>query len=166
MTNRTFASWVEPVASLLAERRREVIAFARSAPVELWGWPSEVPAWTCKDILSHLAGGNDRILQTVLRSVTARAPVNPSLLQVDTDAENARGVEERRDWPIDALIAALEKDGDEVQDLLSRLTEEDEQLGEPGVPMSLADFLHIVQSEQHDLLHLQQIRRARRGDQP
>ena len=166
MTQRSFASWVEPVAAVLAEDRRQVISFARSAPAALWGRPSEVPGWTYKDILAHLAGGNDLVLQRLLGAAVAREPLDPSLFGLKTDAENARGVAARRGWPVDRLVAELERDGDEVQDLLSQLREEDEGLGRDVLPLSIGGFLRIVEEERHDRLHLEQLRAGWRTGQP
>lgn len=158
MADREFASWVRPIAATLAEDRRQVIAFARSAPADLWDRPSIVDGWTHKDILAHAAGGNDQILQEFLRSVAACGPLDPALFQLDTDAENERGVAERRDWPVERLIAELEQGGDEVQELLSCVREEDEDLGQNVLPVSLGRFLRIVEEERHDRLHLEQLR--------
>jgi uncharacterized protein (TIGR03083 family) len=157
MAGRTFASWVGPIATMLAEGRRQVIAFARSAPPDLWDRPSAVDGWTHKDILAHLAGGNDQVLQQLLRSVAAGEPLDPALFQPDTDAENERGVAERRDWPVDRLIAELARGGDEVQELLSCVRETDEDLGQDELPVSLGGFLRIVEEERHDRLHLEQL---------
>lgn len=109
MTKRTFAAWVAPVAAAKADERRRVLAFVRPAPVKLWDQPSDVPGWTYQDILAHLAGGNDLVLQRLLRVVVAREPVDPMLLDADTDVENARGVAERRSWSLARLIAELER---------------------------------------------------------
>jgi hypothetical protein len=158
MADREFASWVGPMAATLAEDRRQVIAFARAAPPDLWDRSSAVDGWTNKDILAHLAGGNDQILQRLLQSVAAGAPLDPALFQLDTDAENERGVAERRNWPVDRLIAELERDGDEVQGLLSCVREEDVDLGRGVLPGSLSGFLRIVDEERHDRLHLEQLR--------
>jgi Mycothiol maleylpyruvate isomerase N-terminal domain len=158
MPERTFVEWVEPIAATLAEDRRQVIAFARSASAEIWAQSSDVDGWSYKDILAHLAGGNDLMLQRLLRSVVAHEPLDPSLPHLDTDVENARGVEARRDWPLEALIAELERDGDEVQDLLARLTTDDEHLHPDAFSISVGRFLQIVEEERHDLLHLEQLR--------
>jgi hypothetical protein len=155
---RRFASWVGPVARVLAEDRWQVVAFARSAPPALWDRPSVVPGWTNKDILAHLAGGNDLMLQRLLRAVVARAPLDASLFQLDTDEENTRGVAERRTWPVGRLITELDRDGDEVQRLLSQVQEEDADLGRSELPLSLGGFLRIVEEERHDRLHLDQLR--------
>jgi uncharacterized protein (TIGR03083 family) len=156
----SYPSWVKPVASALADGRRQVTAFARSAPADVWSQPTEDEGWTVRDILSHLAGGNDQLLQTVLRAVTAKHPLDAGAFDVDTDAENAARVEERRGWTIEQLIAELDRDGEETQELLSRLTDADEHLRSPGSPIDLGGFLRIVEAEGHDLLHLVQMRRA------
>ena len=124
MTERVLAAWVRPVAEQLASDRRRVIDFARAAALETWSQPSAVDGWTNKDLLAHLAGGNDQMLQTILRAVTSRTPLDSAALDPDTDAENAARIAERRSWTIDALIAELERDGEEVQQLLSQLTDD------------------------------------------
>jgi hypothetical protein len=163
MSERMIAAWVSPVAAMLDADRLEVIAFARSAPPALWGQPSDLDGWTNRDILSHLAGGNDLLLQKLLRSVVAREPIDPALFQLDTDAENASGVEERRTWSLDRLIAELERDRAEVQYLLSRLTEEERDLRWTGFSLSLGELLRIIKEERHDLIHLEQMRAGLRS---
>ena len=162
MSARTFAPWVAPIAAQLREGRTQVLGFARSVPAEAWARPSPLEGWTCKDILAHLAGGNDGMVQKILRSVVAREPVDRSVLATDTDAENARGVEERRGWSVEELIAELEADGQESQELLSRLTEADEDLRQDDLPLGLGEFLALVHAEDHDGLHLAQLRTALR----
>jgi hypothetical protein len=110
--DRSFADWVKPLAGTLARDRSDVIAFACSREPGFWSRPSCVDGWTNHDLLAHLAGGNDQLVQTVLRAVTAGAILPPSDLQPDTDAENARRIEERRAWSIADLIATLERDGE------------------------------------------------------
>jgi uncharacterized protein (TIGR03083 family) len=157
---RSFAEWVVPVAAKLAADRAAVIEFARSVPPGDWSRPTGDPGWSCKDILAHLAGGNDQLLQTILRAVTAREPVAAAALDPDTDAENARRVAERRPWTVGQLIAELVRDGDEVQQLLSRLSDDDRARSQPGSDMTLGRFLRIVHDERHDDLHLRQLRQA------
>ena len=157
--SRAFAAWVEPVAEKLRRDRDEVIVFARSVDPDAWSRPSGVEDWTCKEILAHLAGGNDQIVQQLLRSVVAGERVDPAIFSVDTDTENARAVEEQARKPVEALIEELVRDGDEVQDLLASLKDTDENLKE-DLPFTLGQFLQIVEKEGHDLLHLSQLREA------
>ena len=158
MTARQFAAWARPVAEQLAADRRIVIAFARAAPPELWAKPSAIDRWTNKDLLAHLAGGNDQMLQTILRGVTTRADLDPKALDPDTDADNAARIAERREWTVDALIAELERDGEEMQSLLSQLSDDDERLHPAGAKWTLGDLFKIVERERHDVEHLEQMR--------
>jgi len=163
MTTRTFVSWVQPVADRLRENRAQVIGFARSMPPDAWDRPSPLDGWTCKDILAHIGGGNDRLFQQILRAVVSRQPLDPALFQIDTDGENARGVEGRRDWAVEQVIAELESTGEDVQELLAGLREQDQELRHDQSPISLGQFLDIVYAEDHDLLHLAQLRTAMEG---
>jgi uncharacterized protein (TIGR03083 family) len=160
---RSFASWVEPVALQLAADRRDLIAFVRNAPPDSWGRPSGVEGWTCHDLLAHVSGGNDQLLQILLRAVISGKPLGGEAFGTDTDEANARGVEARRSWPIERVIAELEEGGEEVQELLSQLTEAHRNL-RSGAPMTLGDFLRIVHHERHDREHLEQLRAAMKGE--
>jgi hypothetical protein len=155
--------WVEQIARTLSEDRRQVIDFVRAAGPEFWSQPSVVEGWTNKHILAHLAGGNDQFLQLALRSVVLRQPVEPAAFAVDTDEENARRIEERLSWDIPRLAGELERDGAEVQDLLVRLRDEDTGARQPGLAMTLGDFLRIVGRERHDHLHLEQLHASAAG---
>ncbi|MEX2247910.1 MAG: DinB family protein [Dehalococcoidia bacterium] len=161
MSERTYATWVDPVASALADDRRELLEFATSASAAFWDQPSSVDAWTNRDILAHLAGGNDLLVQTLLGSLTAGETLDPKSLAPDTDAENARRVAERRVWPLPRLIAELERDHDEVLGWLSQLDEHDRDLRPEGLGMTVGEFFRIVQDEHHDLVHLHQLRPER-----
>ena len=158
MTARTFAAWVEPVATQLRADRAQVVAFARSTPPDVWDTPSPVDGWTCKDLLAHIGGGNDGMFQKVLRAVVARTPVEASIFSVDTDAENAREVTARRGWPVEKVIAELESTGEEIQELLAGLRDDDRDLRAEGSPITLGQFMDIVREERHDLEHLERLR--------
>jgi hypothetical protein len=149
---------VEPVARGLATDRAEVIAFARSADPAFWSEPSVVEGWTNHDLLAHLAGGNDQLLQIILRAVTSRRALERGALDPNTDAENEQRVAERRSWTIEALIEELQRDGHEVQELMSRLMNSDRDVMLADSTMSLGNFLRIVEHERHDHLHLDQLR--------
>jgi uncharacterized protein (TIGR03083 family) len=155
--------WVEQIARQLSEDRRQVIDFVRGAAPEFWSQPSVVDGWTNKHILAHLAGGNDQFLQLALRSVVLGERVEPGVFAVDTDEENARRIEERLSWDIARLAAELERDGAEVRDLLVRVRDEDTGARQPGLAMTLGDFLRIVGRERHDQLHLEQLHRSTVG---
>jgi hypothetical protein len=159
LTARAFAAWVRPVAEQLAADRRRAIDFARAAPAEIWHRASAAEGWTNKELLAHLAGGNDQMVQIVLRAVTSHTTLDAKLLDPDTDAENAARVGERRSWSIDALIAELERDGDELQSLLAQLRDEDEGTRPGGAKWTLGELFGIVARERHDVEHLRQMKR-------
>ena len=159
-SDRTFAPWVKPIAKTLRESRAQVIRAARQMFPEHWRMPSLLPGWSYQDILAHMGKGNDQLLQKILRSVGARERLEASILNVDTNAANARGVEERRGRSVEELIAELEEAGEEIQELLSGLTEADEELGQNDLPMTLGEFLRQVQAEDHDREHLAQMQQA------
>jgi hypothetical protein len=122
--------------------------------------PSPLEGWTNKDLVAHLAGGNDQMLQKILRAVVSLYPVDPAVLEPDTDGENATGIAERRPWSIEQLIEELERDGAEMQDLLSRLQEADKVIHPGGASWSLEGLFGVIHKENHDLEHLTQLRLA------
>jgi len=157
---RNFAAWVEPIARTLAEDNRELMEFARAQQSEFWERPSVVEGWANRDILAHVGGGNDQLVQIVLRAVISHKPLGPETFDIDTDAANAHGVEERRAWPIERVIAEIEEGEEETQYLLSQLTDADRD-ARAGSPATLGDFLRVVHEERHDHLHLEQLRASR-----
>ena len=160
MSERTFASWVEPVAARMRESRARVLEYVRARPEDVWATPSPLNGWSCKDVLAHIGRANDQMFQAILREVIAGSHLDRSIFAVDTDGENARLVEERRDRPMVEIIAELEESGDEVQGLLSQLTDEDEDHRHEDPPFILSGFMRLVHDEDHDEEHLAQIRVA------
>jgi hypothetical protein len=146
------------LAEQLAADRVRVIDFAKSAPPAIWEQASGADGWTNKELLAHLAGGNDQMLQTILRAVTSGATLDARDLDPDTDAENAARVAERRTWSIDALIAELKRDGEEMQSLLGQLTDDNALHRPADARWTLAQLFEIVRHERHDAEHLAQMR--------
>ena len=164
MTDRTFAPWVTPFAAKQRDDKAQVLAFARALPADAWERPSGLDGWMVKDVLAHIGKGNDQLFQKLLRQVVAGGPVDTAIFRdVDTDGENARGVEERRGHTPEELIAELKEAADEIQDLLSQLTEEHEHLRQEDPPFIFKGFLGMVEKESHSLEHLAQIRAALEG---
>ncbi len=153
MTERTFAPWVEPIAGKLRESRAQVATLARSIPSGAWSQPSPLPGWTYKDLLAHLAVTED--LRAVLHAVLSNEPVDATVFG---DARNAQQLEERRDCSIDELIAELEAGSEKTQELLSRLTEADENRRQADIPIGLGEGLGLFSG--HDQEHLPQLRAA------
>ena len=154
-----YAGWVAPIARVLADDHRALLSFVRATPVDAWERPSGVvEGWSCRDILAHLSGGNDQLLQIVLRAVVSNKPLGPETFDIDTDAANESGVRARRSWTLGQLIAELDERGTEVTSLLAELRDDDERrrIGE----FTLGGFLRLVAAERHDHEHLAQLRTA------
>lgn len=156
---RTFAAWVAPTAEGLRASRALVLEFARAQDAGFWTQhPRGVDGWTNKDLLAHIGGGNDQMLQIVLRAVVAKEPLKPSVATIDTDAENKREIEERHDWPVEKVLAELESTGEELQGLLGSLTDADHDRALEGLSITLEQLLAVVHAEDHDGEHLGQMR--------
>ena len=158
MTTRTFAPWVEPVATQLREGRSEIVRTARGLLPEHWSMPSALPGWTYRDLLAHLAGDTGKGSLEVMRAAADHRALDPRDFLEGADALNARDVEQRRDRSVDELIAEIEADGAQWQDLLSHLREGDGEMRWSGFPMSLGEYLRILVP--HDREHLAQLKSA------
>jgi hypothetical protein len=157
---RTFAAWVEPIAAQQEDHKSQVLAFARSQPADAWGRPCGGDGWTCKDVLAHIGKANDQLFQNVLREVIAGRHIDRAVLDIDTDGDNERLVAERREWPIEQVIAEVEEAEEEILDLLSQLTEDHQGYRQDDPPFVLSGFVRLVEGESHALEHLAQLRTA------
>ncbi len=160
MTAKTFAPWVEPIAAELAGNRAAIVETARSLGAEAWQRPSPLDGWAYRDLLTHLATG-DWVCQHILRSVLANETLNVGQI-IDmnwVDQGNAKLLQERRGRSVQELIAEVEAEGEETQELLTKLTDEHEGQTQEGAPMTLAAYLGAV-FPGHDRDHLAQLRTA------
>ena len=157
MTQRTFASWVEPIAEAQRAARAEVAEVARSLPADAWERPSANGGWTYKDLLAHMAGDTDKNVHRALRMVLAGRRVDPAIFE-DIDAQNARDIEARRERPVEQLLAEIEADGADLEELLAQLKDEDENRRQPGIDATLGDALRSVSG--HHARHLEELRTA------
>lgn len=163
MTSPNFAPWVQPIAERLRAGRGQIVEAARAVPDAQWSQPSPVERWTYQDVLSHLAAG-DVFCQIVLTAVASGGELDLRPASAEREARTARILEERRSRTIDQLIAEVEAEGQETQELLARLTDSDEVVEvdtsrSTGAPMSLAEFLRVF--PMHDREHLAHLRSAR-----
>ncbi len=156
MTSRTFASWVEPIATQLRESRREIAEIARTIPDGAWSRPSPDPGWSYRDLLAHLAVG-DWVCQTVLRAAVGGEQFDMTIT-THLDDHNARVIEERKGRSVQELIAEVAAEGEETQELLRQLSEAHEERRHEDAPMSLVEFLRFYPT--HDRDHLAQLRTA------
>jgi uncharacterized protein (TIGR03083 family) len=159
VTTRTFALWVEPIAAKFRDTRAELVATARAMPAEAWTRPSPNEGWTYKDLLAHVAGDTEKNFLTVLRLVIDRRPVDLATFTTGADERNARDIAARRGRTIDELIAEIEADGEETQELLTRFTDADENSQPEGLPMTVGDGLRQLAGG-HDGEHLAHLRAA------
>ncbi len=161
MADRTYASWVEPIAAELCEGRREIVAAAQSMPDEAWTKASPLEGWSYKDLLAHLAGG-DWMCQKGLRAVVANEWLDTSASAIaDYEGRNERFRREREGHSIEELVAEVEAEGEETQELLARLTEADEEARQEDIPISEGDYLRAFPD--HDQRHLKELRTALEG---
>lgn len=161
MSGRTFAAWVAPFAAKLRADDEAVLAFAGSLPDEAWSTPTENEGWTVKDLMAHIGKGNDQLFQGLLRQVIAAEKIDTEIFRtVDTDGENMTGVEARRYMSPAEVIAEYEAAAEELQDLLSQLTEEHEYLTQADPPFQLRGFFKAIEAESHSLEHLKQMKAA------
>lgn len=161
MTSRTFAAWVEPIAVRHRADGQQVLDYAWSLPESAWELPSGLEGWSCKDVLAHIGKGNDQLFQHLLRQVIAGDQIDTSIFAtVDTDGENASGVDARRGMSAEELIEEFADAVDEVDELLSQLTAEHERVKQEEPPFVLTGFLDMVDKESHSIEHLAQIREA------
>jgi hypothetical protein len=156
MTARTFVPWVEPIADELRRSRSEIAEVARAIPEIAWSRPGPDPGWSYKDLLAHLAVG-DWLCQTVLRAAVGNERFDMAI-SAELDGRNARLIEERRVRSVQDLIAEVAAEGEETQELLARLTEEDEHRRQEDTPISLKEYLRSF--PEHDSGHLAQLRTA------
>ena len=140
MADRTYAKWVEPIATSDRESRIELLEFVRRLSPADWERASPMPGWTLKDLLAHLAGGTGKNFQQILEAVVSRTPVDPAMLG-DAEARNAQDVEDRKDMSVGELVSELEGEGEAIDLLLSKLTDEHRDLRQDNIPMSLGEGL-------------------------
>ena len=140
MVDRAYASWVEPIAAKDRESRTELLELVHRLSPEDWERPSPLEGWTLKDLLAHLAGGTGKNFQTILEAVVGRQQVDPSVL-ADVDAKNKQDVEDRKEMSVGELLSEIEGESEAIDLLLARLTEEDKDLRQGNIPMSLGEGL-------------------------
>ena len=161
MAEYTYASWVEPIAAKDCDSREELLALVRRLSPEDWERPSPLEGWTLKDLLAHLAGGTGKNFQTILEAVVRRQPVDPSVLE-DVEAKNKQDVEDRRDKSVGELISEIKGEAEAIDLLLSKLTEDDKDLRQGNIPVSLGEGLSQDPGG-HYRIHLADFKEALKG---
>ena len=165
MVKRSFVSWVEPLARRDREGRAAFLDFARSLPDEAWRRPSPVEGWTYRDVLAHIAGDTNKWFSHMLHAALDGQQLDTTRVGpgVDVDALNDCDVKERIGRSIAELIAEIEADGEEHEDLLSRLTDDHKEFRLAAYLLSLGELLGgnaAGNHGAHDREHLAQLRTA------
>ena len=165
MTERTFASWVEPIGRRDREGRAALLDYVRLAAPGVWEEPSPVDGWNCRDVVAHIAGDSGKWFSHMLHAALDGQQLNPTRVGpgVDGDALNKRDVEERSGRSLAELIAEIEVDGEQHDELLSRLTDDHQEFRLAEYLLSLDEFLSGNAAGNrggHDLEHLSQLREA------
>ncbi len=162
MTDRTFASWVEPIAAMFSEQRAELVDLVRSVPLDAWSESSPNEGWTYRDLLGHVATRDPRDLRLVLNAVITKTRLDPAQMPLEEDVPINEGLlGEVREASVEELAGRLEEDTEGILDLLSKLTDENESLRQRDFPMSLSEAL--TQMPQHERMHMEQLRTALEG---
>ena len=165
MADREFVAWVEPIARRDRQGRAALLEFALSVAVDRWDRPSSVEGWTCRDVLAHVAGDTGKWFSHMLHTVLDGEQFDPTRVGpgVDSDAINERDVEERSGRSIAELLAEIEADGEEHDELLSRLTDDHEDFRLREYLLSLGELLGNNAAGNrgaHDREHLAQLQTA------
>jgi hypothetical protein len=132
---------------------------ANQVPDEVWALPSPLPDWSYKDLLAHLATG-DWVCHIILRTIMANERLDlGTVANLDWVAQgNAQRLAERKQRTPRELIDEVRSHSEETQELLSKLTDADEQRTQEGAPMTLGAYLRGFPD--HDRGHLAQLETA------
>lgn len=139
--------------------REELMAAIRSLSDEDWDRPTVNPAWSARDILTHLSiseAGNIVRMKRVLAG-TGQLPAD-----WDLNRYNNRAVEKRRGADVGDLIAALVQSRQELLVFLDNLS--DDQLDVRGShgsgrELTIAEMFGMVAN--HERNHARDIRSAK-----
>lgn len=141
--------------------REELMAAIQSLGDEDWDRPTTNPAWTARDILTHLSvaeAGNLVRMKRVLEG-TGQLPAD-----WDLNRYNNRTVEKRRGAAVGDLIAALARSREELLAFLDGLS--DDQLDVRGShgsgrELTIAEMFGMVAN--HERSHARDIQSAKAG---
>lgn len=155
----TFASWVEPIAAGYHDAHVEAIERARTLSDEDLAKPTGDSGWSVRDELTHMAAADGDFVRT-LSAVVAGEQVDLSIFD-NIDERNARHLSGWADRSREDIATALERNDGKLQELLARLTPEDETRTPAGFPFPLAQLMQGY--GMHHPYHLEQIAGALEG---
>ena len=156
---RQFAAWVEEIALRYRDAHEEAIERARALSADELAMATGDSGWSVKDELAHMAASDEDFAKT-LGSVLDGQRADLSVF-ADIDERNARNLDAWSTRSTEEIAAALERSDGALQELLARLTAEDEQRVPDGFPFPLAQMLQGY--GMHHPYHLEQIAGALSG---
>jgi hypothetical protein len=161
MTQRVFASWVEPIAGRFAATRLEVADTARQVSSDAWDTASAVEGWRCRDILAHLAEG-DVSVQNTIQTVLDHGGTDCRAWNNGREERIAAGLRCGAGLTVEQLIAQVLREGEGTQRLLACLNDEHETVQvitsrTNPAPQGLGE---VLAGYHHDEEHLEQLRPA------
>jgi uncharacterized damage-inducible protein DinB len=129
---------------------------ARTVTEEQLSRPTGDEGWSVRKEFTHIAASDPDFVKT-LRAILDGSTPDLSVF-ADIDARNARNLEAWKDRSMEEIADELERNGQVLQDLLARLTDDDEARQPEGMPFPLSGLINGY--GQHGPYHLGQIRRA------
>ena len=154
-----FATWVQPIAASYHDAHLEAIQRARMLNAGELALPTGDRGWSVRDELAHMAASDEDFIAT-LGAVLDGKQVDFSVF-ADIDARNARNLDAWSTRSVEDIASALERSDAALQELLARLTPEDEQRTPEGFPFPLSQMLQGY--GMHHPYHLEQISGALAG---
>jgi uncharacterized damage-inducible protein DinB len=156
VAKREFAAWVEPFAGRYRESRAQVLGLARSLGVADFAKSAGDEGWSVRDEFVHISASDADFIET-LGALLRGGTVDTSIF-ADIDARNARNLAERKDRAMAQIAGDLHDSGEALQDLLAKLTADDESRQPAGFPFPLRGLVEGY--GMHEPYHLGQIRAA------
>src|SRR4029079_17499282 len=118
--------------------------------------PTGDEGWSVRQEMLHIAASDADFLPVLTAIVSGKTP--DTSVFADIDARNARNLAAWQSRPMNEVADELENNGIATQELLGRLTDDDESRQPDGVPFAIGQL--IAGYGQHGPYHLGQIRQA------
>jgi len=155
----SYASWVEPIAFAYHDAHVEAIEYARTLSEEDLAKPTGDSGWFVKDELAHMAASDGDFVKT-LSAVINGERVDLSVFD-NIDERNAQNLTVWSGRSREDIATELERGDARLQELLQRLTPEDEARTPDGFPFPLEQMLQGY--GMHHPYHIEQIAGALAG---
>jgi hypothetical protein len=149
-------AWVRPFAERDHESRTEAAQLARSLDASALARATGDTGWTVRDEITHMATADADFIP-LLRAIISGEQPDTSVF-ADTDARNARNLEENRGRPAGDIARELEENGRTIAELFATLSDADETRQPAGFPFPLIGLIDGY--SQHHQYHVGQIKSA------